>query len=355
MAIETTNVTVRVNDQTGNPVPSAIVSAKLMTTEKNTGFVLPKEVTGETNDSGVVVLAVFPNELGTEGSEYQFRIEDPRTGKVVKIFAVVPNADCELHTISELDRYELRGAGEVISSTVAANAATASAAATTATTAATTATTKAGEASASATSAASNATSASSSAAAAATAVSKLPGGAPKELCYISAGVIAPTVALVAVDTEGLAATDDLTNIDITNLADGSIVTLYQPNPARTVTIKNAAGGNGQIYTAYSQDKALGGLPGNDAITLYRIGNYWYELSFSSANIPNAVAGGLGEFKPYTGTLAAAAVLPTGVKWAYFLIAIQTGAVVAGVANGGTTVGAATAGVTWSGFMWRVL
>ena len=215
MAIETTNVTVRVNDQTGNPVSGAIVSAKLMTTEKNTGFVLPREVTGETNDSGVVVLAVFPNELGTEGSEYQFRIEDPRTGKVVKIFAVVPNADCELHTISELDRYELRGAGEVISSTVAANAATASAAATTATTAATTATTKAGEASASATSAASSSTSASSS--------------------------------------------------------------------------------------------------------------------------------------------AAAAVLPTVVKWAYFLIAIQTGAVVAGVANGGATVGAATAGVTWNGFMWRVL
>ena len=220
MAIETTNVTVRVNDQTGNPVSGAIVSAKLMTTEKNTGFVLPKEVTGETNDSGVVVLAVFPNELGTEGSEYQFRIEDPRTGKVVKIFAVVPNADCELHSIAELDRYELRGAGEVVSSAVATNAAIATAAANTATT-------KAAEAAASATAA--------------------------------------------------------------------------------------------------------------------------------SANIPNSVSGGLGEFKPYTGTLAAAAVLPTGVKWAYFLIAIQTGAVVAGVANGGTTVGAATAGVTWNGFMWRVL
>ena len=72
MSIPTVNVTVRFADQNGVPVPGATVVAKLTTIERFNGYVVPKEVRGETDLNGVAVIPVFPNQLGTEGSEYSF-------------------------------------------------------------------------------------------------------------------------------------------------------------------------------------------------------------------------------------------------------------------------------------------
>jgi len=167
MSIPAVPVTVRLYDQDGNPVSGASVTAKLTTTERYGGYVVPKEYRGETDANGVAVVNVFPNELGTEGSEYKFKIVDMATGKTVSVYATVPNAPCELHQISELEPYLVRGAGTIIPAELAAYAAdaansklAAASSATSAATSAATAGTKATEAAASATAAASSATTA---------------------------------------------------------------------------------------------------------------------------------------------------------------------------------------------------
>lgn len=118
MSIPTVNVLVTVHEQDGSPAVGAQVIAKLMTTERYNGFVVPDEYSGVTNDDGNCTISLFPNELGTEGSEYKFKIIH-RNGKTVNVFASIPNYDCSLHQISELDRYELRGAGQILTLEVA--------------------------------------------------------------------------------------------------------------------------------------------------------------------------------------------------------------------------------------------
>ena len=119
MSVPTVQVTIKLNDQSGAPVPGARVIARLTSTERYQGYVVPKEYTGEAGADGIAVVNIFPNELGSEGSEYIFKITDPRTNKTVRVYASIPNTNCELHSVAELDRYELRGAGEIITSEVA--------------------------------------------------------------------------------------------------------------------------------------------------------------------------------------------------------------------------------------------
>lgn len=73
---------------------------------------------------GICRLAVFPNELGTESSEYLFTVKLP-DGTGFSALATVPNHDCHLHDITELEPYEPRGTGAVITPEVAAYADTA--------------------------------------------------------------------------------------------------------------------------------------------------------------------------------------------------------------------------------------
>jgi len=112
-----------------------------------------------------------------------------------------------------------------------------------------------------------------------------LPGGATRMVATIADGVIVPTSALVAVDTEAQASADTLTNIDYANLQDGSVLVLYEANLSRVVTLKHAAGGNGQMFLAGNTDRVLNGMTGNDAIKLHRIGTSWFELSFITQDV----------------------------------------------------------------------
>jgi hypothetical protein len=58
----------------------------------------------------------------------------------------------------------------------------------------------------------------------------------------IASGVITPTQNWHVVDTEGAAATDDLTNIGSTDTADGFPLFIRQANDARDITIKHNTG-----------------------------------------------------------------------------------------------------------------
>lgn len=62
--LPTVNVTARVYDQSGKPVHKAVVTMRLTTVERYSGYIVPREVRAETDAAGKAVLAVWPNELG---------------------------------------------------------------------------------------------------------------------------------------------------------------------------------------------------------------------------------------------------------------------------------------------------
>ncbi|MBI9113140.1 hypothetical protein [Maridesulfovibrio ferrireducens] len=113
MSVPTVNVTIQVNDSLGNPVEGARVSAKLTTADKYLGFVVPQLAETISDVDGASVLALFPNELGSEGSEYDFKILLP-TGKSLKFPAVIPNMDCNLFEIANVPPYPRGYVGDVI-------------------------------------------------------------------------------------------------------------------------------------------------------------------------------------------------------------------------------------------------
>lgn len=134
MDIPLVNVTARISDQQGRPVHRAQIVMRLTTVERYCGLIVPREARAETDPQGRAVLKVWPNEQGTESSEYMVTVTFPEAGQVnggkhpshlpplhsLRYHATVPNADCNLHDIAEMPPYEQRGAGQVITSEVAA-------------------------------------------------------------------------------------------------------------------------------------------------------------------------------------------------------------------------------------------
>lgn len=98
----------------------------------------------------------------------------------------------------------------------------------------------------------------------------------------IASGSITPqagandTGTFLAVDTEAAAANDDLTNITVTNLPDGTIICLHPKNAARTLTVKHNAGGSGLILLRSGGDLTLGAT--NHYLWLRRRGTTWEEM-----------------------------------------------------------------------------
>ena len=106
MSIPTVNVTVVIRSQDGNPIANASVRAVLQTTETYDGYVVPKYYNATTDETGTAILSVFPNEIGSEGSEYKFTIFNPLLNKSVTISAVIPNHDCNLWEVADLPPYD---------------------------------------------------------------------------------------------------------------------------------------------------------------------------------------------------------------------------------------------------------
>jgi len=107
----------------------------------------------------------------------------------------------------------------------------------------------------------------------------ELPGGAARETLTIASGLVTPTRAFVRVDTEGGAASDDLTNIDQTNTRDGATLCLTIDSSTRPVTVRHGAGGAGQILLARSADFTIADT--GTHVSLLRVGSTWVEVGRS--------------------------------------------------------------------------
>jgi hypothetical protein len=90
--------------------------------------------------------------------------------------------------------------------------------------------------------------------------VSEVPGyGAETQLTIASGVATAPeqVARVFSIESEGGAATDDLTNLALTNIPDGGLAWLRCANSAHVITIKHAAGSDGQFNTVDLDDLVL--------------------------------------------------------------------------------------------------
>ncbi|OLN24853.1 Phage tail fiber protein [Desulfovibrio sp. DV] len=94
-AIPAVPVTIRFVDTQGQGIPGASVKAALTSQERYQGQDVPGQVLGLTDAQGEAVLALFPNELGSEGSAYALTVTDPYGGSFVR-FVAIPNSPCNV-------------------------------------------------------------------------------------------------------------------------------------------------------------------------------------------------------------------------------------------------------------------
>lgn len=107
----------------------------------------------------------------------------------------------------------------------------------------------------------------------------QVPGAGQAELAVtISGGVVTPagSAGTLVIDTEAAAASDDLATVITTNYPDGSILILRNSNAARTVIVKHAATGAGQIFLERSADYYLDDT--KNRLAIQRRGADWYEI-----------------------------------------------------------------------------
>lgn len=102
-------------------------------------------------------------------------------------------------------------------------------------------------------------------------------GGAPEEALTIAAGSITPTKSSCNIDTEAAAATDDLTNIDTTNLPDGRMLLIRAVNAAHVVVVKHAAAGAGEVVLVDGLDFSL--AKPTTSLLLQRRGASWHQVT----------------------------------------------------------------------------
>jgi len=86
--IPTVPVTVNFADQNGHPIVGGKVSATLTRDELYNGFIVPNQLTVVSDAAGVAVLDLFPNQLGSQGSQYIFRLTQPG-GKTLSVTGTV--------------------------------------------------------------------------------------------------------------------------------------------------------------------------------------------------------------------------------------------------------------------------
>lgn len=105
-------------------------------------------------------------------------------------------------------------------------------------------------------------------------------GGARTELTIASGAIVPPDGAgggVHTVDTEGNAASDDLTTITTTNTPIGRFMRLYAENAARVVTLKDSGGGAGQMLLADGNDFVFASI---DAWVLFQLRSTdWIEVA----------------------------------------------------------------------------
>lgn len=225
MAAPTVEVTIDLSTMTGEACASTLVTAKLDQNDQYSGgFVIADPVTGTTDEDGVVVLELFPNNpttgLGTVGSTYTFSAK-PAGGKAWKATAQIPNSACDLVDVVDAAIVSGITAAEVAEDNAQGYAAAASASANAADASADAAAASAGEA---ATAVAGHTADASGAHAATAISVSAIDGMVSTDV-QGALEEIATTVAGLALDAEA-------TNLAYTASPTGGTVTSSTGNDA---------------------------------------------------------------------------------------------------------------------------
>ena len=126
----------------------------------------------------------------------------------------------------------------------------------------------------------------------------QIPGVSNFQSLTISSGAISPTAAEVVVDTEGAAAADELTAINIAAAQNGMILRLWAANEARVITVKNSA----TLRLAGQVDRVLSP---HGYLELKRNGTYWQEtprkdvLDLQAGKLDSTAAFGIGQAWQY--------------------------------------------------------
>jgi hypothetical protein len=107
MALTTRNVTVQVSDPTGAGVAGASVTAMLTRSDRDPtgGWVLPSLVTGTTDALGAVVLTLWPNALGSDGSQYRFTADTAAGARLFDVLASLPDTSGLAHANARGQRW----------------------------------------------------------------------------------------------------------------------------------------------------------------------------------------------------------------------------------------------------------
>lgn len=112
--------------------------------------------------------------------------------------------------------------------------------------------------------------------------VKQIPGaGIADQALTIATGSVTPALGssnILVIDTEASAATDDLTNIVLTNIDDGAMVFVRNANAARVVVAKHSAGGSGQLSLSTGGDFVLAD-PDRHWLLLKRNGTLLLEVA----------------------------------------------------------------------------
>ena len=128
--LPTVQVTCTAQDQSGNPLIGGRFEARLDRLEIYDGFVVPQTVTGIADASGVCVLDLWPNVLGSGASTYRVRAwNGARRLPYLDAWAAVPNAACDLESILVATRPPALDMAVTAAAAAAASAAEAEAAA----------------------------------------------------------------------------------------------------------------------------------------------------------------------------------------------------------------------------------
>ena len=107
-------------------------------------------------------------------------------------------------------------------------------------------------------------------------------GGSIISTLTIASDQITPTGGIHQIDTEGAASTDDLKQINQTNIPDGRLLILNAVSAARTVRVWHSAGGTGQIILNSGNHFQLGDP--THVLIVQRRNTSWQEI----ARFPNA-------------------------------------------------------------------
>lgn len=115
-------------------------------------------------------------------------------------------------------------------------------------------------------------------------AATQLLGASARSTLTIAAGIITPTHALHAIDTEAAAASDSLTNAALANHPVGRLLRLSSVSAARVVWLEHANGGDGELILLDGID-----LPLTDPrswVMFERVGTAWVEVDRFIADRP---------------------------------------------------------------------